>query len=73
MMVFSWPRDVVFGCNASHEVGRYAAKDNKHRAMIITDQEIRRLMISIFFFLWVSKTTQNWLASLPHPAVVGTT
>jgi 1,3-propanediol dehydrogenase len=40
--LFSWPKEVLFGNNVSHEIGRYAAKNMKRRAMMITDKGIRQ-------------------------------
>ncbi len=38
--VFSWPKEVVFGCNIAGEVGRHASKNNIRQAMILTDEGI---------------------------------
>jgi alcohol dehydrogenase len=35
--LFSWPKEVIFGSNISHQIGRYASKDKKQKAMMITD------------------------------------
>jgi 1,3-propanediol dehydrogenase len=40
--LFSWPKEVLFGNDVSHEIGRYAWKNKKQKAMIITDEGIRQ-------------------------------
>jgi len=41
--VFSWPKEVIFGCNITGEVGRHASKNNVWHAMILTDEGISQM------------------------------
>lgn len=36
-MLFSWPREVMFGSHCARDVGRYAARDHVKQATIMTD------------------------------------
>ncbi|MBI3621589.1 MAG: iron-containing alcohol dehydrogenase [Nitrospirae bacterium] len=40
VLLFSWPKEVVFGVNVSATIGRYAAKDRVHKALLITDRNL---------------------------------
>ncbi|MBI3995623.1 MAG: iron-containing alcohol dehydrogenase, partial [Nitrospirae bacterium] len=42
MTVFSWPKEAVFGSNASAEVGAYAARNHIRRAVILMDEGVRQ-------------------------------
>ena len=41
MTLFSWPKEIFFGNNASEEIGRYIAKEKSlHRVLIVTDEGV---------------------------------
>ncbi len=40
--LFSWPKEVFFGCQIARQVGRYAARDDCKQAMIITDRTVHQ-------------------------------
>jgi alcohol dehydrogenase len=42
VIVFSWPKEVVFGFNIAGEIGRHASKNKVRHAMILTDEGINR-------------------------------
>ncbi|MFZ5862673.1 MAG: iron-containing alcohol dehydrogenase family protein [Nitrospirota bacterium] len=41
-ILFSWPREVVFGNHCARDIGRYAARDAMTQAMILTDAGVVR-------------------------------
>lgn len=45
LLIFSWPKEVAFGCDSAKEAGRFARRDGFRRPMIVTDMNVEELSL----------------------------